>query len=229
MQCWSLTWLLGFNASKCILLRIRDIIKYIYSINGEVIKQEHTQKDLGVLMSDDLKPAKHVEAIVKKANQRIGLFKRSFTGFSSKKVSLYYKHIIRPVLEYGAPAWNPWHTKDIQLLEKTQDRCLKLSQEEIKLESLEERRKRTDLIETYKYLNGHYKTNADTFFSYTQRPLRGHSQKLYHNRCQKDPRKYFFCNRVVAEWNKLPQEVISAPSVDSFKKKLRSLPKGTEG
>ena len=152
LQCWSLTWLLGFNASKCILLRIRDIIKYIYSINGEVIKQEHTQKDLGVLMSDDLKPAKHVEAIVKKANQRIGLFKRSFTGFSSKKVSLYYKHIIRPVLEYGAPAWNPWHTKDIQLLEKTQDRCLKLSQEEIKLESLEERRKRTDLIETYKYL-----------------------------------------------------------------------------
>jgi hypothetical protein len=36
-------------------------------------------------------------------------------------------------------------------------------------------------------------------------------------------RKYYFLNRVVNDWNKLPSEVLEATSVDEFKKKLDKL------
>jgi hypothetical protein len=36
-------------------------------------------------------------------------------------------------------------------------------------------------------------------------------------------RKYYFLNRVVNYWNKLPSEVLGVTSVDDFKKKLESI------
>ena len=42
------------------------------------------------------------------------------------KICTLYKSIIRPILEYGSPAWNPWLQKYIDMLEKVQRRCLKL-------------------------------------------------------------------------------------------------------
>jgi hypothetical protein len=36
-------------------------------------------------------------------------------------------------------------------------------------------------------------------------------------------KKYYFLNSVVNDWNKLPSEVLSATSVDDFKKKLDRL------
>jgi len=47
----------------------------------------------------------------------------------------------------------------------------------------------------------------------------GHSLKLYMRHCRLDARK-FFSQRVVNSWNSLPQHVIEAPSVNSFKKRL---------
>ena len=44
------------------------------------------QKDLGVIVSDDLTPGAHISHITKKCNQRIGLIKRCFTNLSADKV-----------------------------------------------------------------------------------------------------------------------------------------------
>ena len=53
-----------------------------------------------------------------------------------------------------------------------------------------------------------------------RRHTRGHSLKLYKRHCRLDARKFFFSQRVVNSWNSLPQHVIEAPSVNSFKKRL---------
>ena len=51
---------------------------------------------------------------------------------------------------------------------------------------------------------------------------RGNSQKLYKPRLNKGilQRSIFFSIRVVNSWNKLPEEVISAKTVNSFKNRL---------
>jgi len=49
--------------------------------------------------------------------------------------------------------------------------------------------------------------------------LRGHSLKKYKPRCHTRLRQNFSI-RVINEWNKLPQSVIEAPSVNAFKNRL---------
>ena len=50
--------------------------------------------------------------------------------------------------------------------------------------------------------------------------LRGHSLKLVVNRSRLSVRQNFFSQRVVNAWNGLPQNVIDAPSINSFKNRL---------
>jgi hypothetical protein len=136
---WSRVWLLNFNETKCVVLRIKAAITYYYSMNGVYLEIVAEQKDLGVLISNDLHPSKHISNLVKKANQKIGMFKRCFSGFSKEKITTLYQSIIRPTLEYASITWNPWTKKDIQKLERVQKRCLALCKsEDIVLESLVE-------------------------------------------------------------------------------------------
>jgi len=81
------------------------------------------------------------------------------------------------------------------------------------LTTLAVRRKR-DLNECYKILSGKEKLDPYQFFqrSYTTH-LRGHSHKLSVNRCRFQLRQNFFSQRVISDWNKLPENVVDAPSV----------------
>ena len=87
--------------------------------------------------------------------------------------------------------------------------------------SLERRRLRGDLIETFKILKGFTDLEASTIFVLETDPRsRGHSMKLGKLRPNLKYRQNSFALRVVNPWNKLPQGVIDAPSVDQFKKEL---------
>ena len=63
--------------------------------------------------------------------------------------------------------------------------------------------------------------NRDTFFHLidSEKQLRGHGLKLYKRRCRLDTRQ-FFSQKVVNNWNSLPEFVVEAPSLNSFKKRL---------
>jgi len=63
------------------------------------------------------------------------------------------------------------------------------------LTSLENRRIRTDLIETFKIINGYYNIDASLFFQFDG-GRRGHSKKLYKRPSRLDTRKYVFANRI---------------------------------
>ena len=174
-------------------------------------------------------PRAHIQKQVKKANQRTGLIKRCFSNISENRVSILYKTIIRPILEYGGPVWSPWHNKDNISLEKVQNRCLKLSKSNITLQSLKERRTFTDLCEVYKYMYNLYKTPANRYFTPVTRALRGHSLKLQKQYSRTEIRRHFFSNRVVDLWNKLPEAIVTSKTLARFKRQLRSLAECKEG
>ena len=56
---WSDTWLMPFNVDKCKTLHLgKNNIKHTYSMGSENLKMATEEKDLGVVIGDDLKCSK---------------------------------------------------------------------------------------------------------------------------------------------------------------------------
>ena len=56
--------------------------------------------------------------MVNKANQVLGLIRRSVGTANTTTFSLLYKTLVRPLLEYAAPVWNPYLVKDMTVFSK---------------------------------------------------------------------------------------------------------------
>jgi len=83
------------------------------------------------------------------------------------------------------------------------------------------RRRRGDLIETYKLLKGYYDVDWSKFFTFSPvHQTRGHQLKLYKKPARLQLRAKFFTLRVVNEWNLLSSDVALTPTISSFKHKL---------
>jgi len=75
----------------------------------------------------------------------------------------------------------------------------------LKLDSLEDRRLRFDIIFTYKILFGLIHMNCNDMFAFNNFTVTcGHSYKPYAKTSRINVRHNFFYNRVVNVWNRLP-------------------------
>ena len=234
---WSSVWLLRFNAAKCKVMQIGNSLPASYTMyNGTTnvstdLELVNEEKDLGVWCTSDLKPSLHCQKAAVKATQVLGLIRRSFRIDSTDMFIFLYKMYVRPHLEYCVQSWSPYLARDIDTLEKVQRRATKhlrglahLTYESrleiLDLYSLYCRRQRGDMIETYKILKRHYDLDPSTFFTLNTATTRGHSLKLFKERSRLLVRQNFFTNRIVNLWNSLPDFIISAPTVATFKLRL---------
>ena len=127
-------------------------------------------------------PRNHIERICCKVNRKTGMTKRCFMNKSQQQMTKNYETVSISVIEYASSTvWSPWLKKDIELIERTQDRALILENTHRVYETLEERRNRAQLMKTYKYLNNYYKTPPERFFKKNGERTRGHSHKLFRN------------------------------------------------
>jgi len=87
--------------------------------------------------------------------------------------------------------------------------------------NLEKKRFRGNLIVAFQYLKGAYKQEGKRLFMRVNSDrTRGGGFKLRQGRLRLDVKRKFFTQRVVAHWNRLPREVVDAPSLAAFKARL---------
>ena len=230
LQAWCIKWKMDFNIAKCHVLHFgKKNSSYIYHLCGSPLNKVSEEKDLGVLISEDLKPYKNIQENIKKANKMIGMVRRTFSFLDKNMFLRVYKAFIRPQLEYCQQIISPFLKSDIDELEKVQRRATKLLHsikdlpyeerlQKLDLYSLAERRLRGDMIFTFQILKGFSDIDASKIFSKViNRRTRGHSMKLEFKNSNCEIRKQFFTNRIITPWNKLSQNIIDSETTEQFK------------
>ena len=160
--------------------------------------------------------------------------KRNFTHVSPNCFVLLYKSLVRSHIEYANSVWNTHYIENHRKIEQVQMRATKLIQGlkglsytqrliRLKLPTLKFRRLRGDMIEIYKMLTGNYDKDSCIKFKFVNYPgtqPRGNKLQIYQDHVHYKLRKYFFANRVIHTWNSLPNAVVEASSINSFKNRL---------
>ena len=230
---WSALWQMPFNTGKCHSLHIgHSNKKQTYHLSGEIIHQTDTERDLGVIIQDNLDQSQQIGNVVKKANQILGLISRTYTNKTKKNILPLYKSLVRPHLEFAMQAWRPYKQKDINIIESVQRRATRMIPELTDLDyssrlkntnliSLEMRRLRADLIEVFKIMKELEGIKIEDFFELQKSCARGHSLKISKPFSRLDIRKYFFSQRVITEWNNLTEDVVNSNTINEFKSKIQ--------
>jgi len=87
--------------------------------------------------------------------------------------------------------------------------------------SLEKRRLQGDLLAAFQYLKGAYRKDGESIFSSACCDrTRSNGFELREDRYRLNIRKTFFAMRVVKHWNRLPREIVEAPSLETFNASL---------
>jgi hypothetical protein len=234
---WSNKWLLRFNPQKCKIMHIGHNLETSYSIEQEgqknTLEKTMEERDLGIYATANMKVSAQCSKAAAKAMSVLGMIRRHFKHIDKEEFRILYKSFVRPHLEYCVQVWSPYLKKDIHCLEQVQKRATKMIdglkykeyEQRLKivgLQTLENRRIRGDLIEAYKIITSKENINVAEFFQFSEvgHELRGHRYKLSVQRSRLEVRKNFFSQRVVQHWNRLPEAVVEATSVNCFKAQL---------
>ena len=167
---WSLKWGMNFNPSKCVILsmsRSESKLTKFYTLDGVILEHVQEAKYLGVILSEDLKWAKHIQFITAKANSTLGLLRRNVHHCPEKLREQAFISLVRSRLEYSSTVWDPYLAQDIDKIEMVQRRGARYVKQEfhhmasvtallkdLQWPELAERRREARLALMYKIIHG---------------------------------------------------------------------------
>ena len=167
---WARKWGTRLQPVKCNIMQLtRKRIKKInavYSLEGTVLENVDNTKYLGVTISKDLKWNTHVSNVCTKANRTLGFLRCNLLSCPQENKVMAYKGLVRPILEYASPVWDPHGIVVQEELEKVQNPAARFVTgnynfetgsmtsvlEQLVWESLHKRRKGSKLILLFKGL-----------------------------------------------------------------------------
>ena len=241
VESWCDIFKLKLNPSKSEHLSFKTKHQHIFKIYSDDVKQVEDTKDLGIIINNKLKWELHIRKIKSKAISMSWMILRTFRCQSLKPYISAYKTFVRPLLEYNSPVWNSCNMSDLKSLEQVQKMFTRilLQRQNIRydgyaerlkilnLENLELRRLHFDLIFTFKIINNLVDLSIDQFFIpvATTYNLRQHKFAL---KLPNTPKTNImiksFKYRVIKCWNSLPENVVTADTLNIFKTRLALVP-----
>ena len=124
---WSEEWQMLFNISKCKVMHIgKSKLESHYFMKNQQLETVCQEKDLGVMITNDLKVSQQCQQAYNKASRILGLINRTIEYRHKNILLRLYKSLVRPHLEYCVPAWSPHYNKDKILLERIQHRFTRM-------------------------------------------------------------------------------------------------------
>ena len=189
---WSTAWQMKFNTEKCHLLQFslrRNNIKEHYRLGNTPLTAVNSYKYLGLTFTQNLSWQTHIDEVISKANQMLGLISRNLRRSSQKIRQQAYISLVRPRMEYCASVWNPFTAKSISKIEAVQRRAARfvlqryhysesVSEmiEHLHWDTLEKRRHLTCLNLLYKIQNVMVAINPDLLLT----PMAQRNTRQYH-------------------------------------------------
>ena len=238
---WVNEWDLLINAEKSEHFTIRCRINEKMYLGKQVIPKVKHVNDLGVIITDQLKWTPYINKIRSKSNVLSHIILRCFSSTNVQLLVNLFKTYIRPIVEYNTCSWSPQLKLDIKQVESVQKSFTrKLCQRAnihytsyddrlmiLKLESLESRRTKNDLILLFKIIHGLINIDFGRFFQFSSLggySLRRHSMQIIPKKVPKtNCRQNFFGLRVIPVWNSLPEKIVKSKTLSIFKHQIHEL------
>ena len=228
---WEEDWQMSFNPSKCEVIRFsrkRRPLATDYSIHGQTLTAAKTGKYLGVTLSEDLSWKPHVETTVKKANNSLAFLRRNLQRCPSNIKDQCYKSLVRPILEYAAPAWDPHAQNCIQPLEAVQRRAARFVTgdyhttsstssmiKQLGWQTLQQRRQYTKVIMVYRIINR--LVDIDATPHYRLSAAINNTARYMVPYCRTESYRHSFFPSSVRLWNSLPAHLTAAHTIEAFR------------
>ena len=224
MNQWRIENKLLFNVSKCAVLCFpASSGKLAYTLNNCTLPIVESQRDLGVVISNNLCWTVQYQASIAKANKQLGLLKRTFGRSAAVETrKALYVTLVRSQLTYCSQIWRPYLVKDIIILEKVQRRSTKFILHNTNL-TYKERLQSLNLLPLMMWYevadvmfflkevkNPSQRFNIFNYVNFSSTAMRSSSQtKLRHTRSRTNCFRHFYFNRLPRLWNSLPPLDIS--------------------
>ena len=230
---WSEKWQMKLNIDKCVLLRCtRSLapVLHTYVLNGRTLVSKTQHSYLGIVFDSTMSWSPHIQMVSNKATKVLNFVKRNLSSCPINTKTQAYSTLVRSIMEYASPAWDPYYNTDIYRLEKVQRRAARWVLSDynrqtsitsllstLNWSTLQQRRLSSRLTLFYKIIKNQLPITFPSYYLSTQYHTRQyHQDHFIVPQSNTNSHKYSFYPRTIRNWNNLPITLIEATSVNEF-------------
>ena len=237
---WTNKWQMKLNVDKCAVLRCtwsQAPIQYVYTLIDCNLHVKRLHTYLGVEIDNTISWSPHIQTVSNRATKVFNFVKRNLGNCPASTKRIAYLTLVRPIMEYAAPVWDPFYNTDIYKLEKIQRRAARWITSDysrhtsvasllsfLNIPTLQHRRNSSRLSLFYSIVNNLLPINIPPYYQRTQFHTRNHHPTHFIlPQATLNSFKYSFYPRTIRDWNNLPVDLIESRNLGEFTYLLNQL------
>ena len=213
---------------RCYRMSSPSLFTYVLSDQPISCVDQHPY--LGVTLTSNMSFSPHIQKITAKATTVLNFIKRNLYNYSKEIKPKAYLTLVRPILEYASPGWDPHLVKDCDQIEKVQRTAAHWVTSDYSLLSnvtailsnlnwptLALRRKISKLQTFYKAVHNLTALPIPDYFLHVSSFTRNyHSLHYIIPHTNSNSYKFSFFPSTIRAWNNLPTSLITTDSLQYF-------------